>query len=42
MGEIGFEPLKTLEIVDRRKLDPRDFDERGNFKSPNAVALTRA
>lgn len=42
MGEIGFEPLRTLEIVSHAELDERDFDERGNYKFPHAVALTEA
>ncbi|WP_371349371.1 hypothetical protein [Ancylobacter sp. IITR112] len=42
MAEIGFEPLRTLEIATHADLDPRDFDERGNYKFPHAVALTRA
>ena len=41
MAEIGFEPLRTLDLVDRGQLDERDFDERGNFKFPYAVATTR-
>ncbi|MBB3139147.1 hypothetical protein FHS26_006933 [Rhizobium pisi] len=42
MAEIGFEPLKTLDLVGRADLDERDFDAAGNFKFPHAVALTRA
>ncbi|MBB3933684.1 hypothetical protein GGR25_004762 [Kaistia hirudinis] len=42
MAEIGFEPLRTLEIATHADLDARDFDERGNYKFPHAVALTRA
>jgi len=42
MAKIGFEPLKTLEIVEHADLDERDFDERGNYKFPNAVAPTEA
>ncbi len=42
MAEIGFEPLKTLDLVGRADLDQRDFDASGNFKFPHAVALTRA
>lgn len=42
MGEIGFEPLRTLDLVGRAELDDRDFDAAGNFKFPHAVALTRA
>lgn len=41
MAEIGFEPLRTLDLVERGQLDERDFDERGNFKFPHAVATTR-
>lgn len=42
MAEIGFEPLRTLEVVAHAELDERDFDERGNYKFPHAVALTEA
>jgi hypothetical protein len=42
MAEIGFEPLRTLDLVGRADLDERDFDAAGNFKFPHAVALTRA
>jgi len=35
-------PLRTLEIVSHADLDARDFDERGNYKFPHAVALTQA
>jgi hypothetical protein len=42
MAEIGFEPLRTLEIVAHVELDERDFDERGHYKFPHAVALTEA
>ncbi|NKK72781.1 hypothetical protein GFM13_20840 [Rhizobium leguminosarum bv. viciae] len=42
MAEIGFEPLRTLDLVGRADLDARDFDAAGNFKFPHAVALTRA
>ncbi|MBO9127698.1 MULTISPECIES: hypothetical protein [unclassified Rhizobium] len=42
MAEIGFEPLRTLDLVGRADLDARDFDPAGNFKFPHAVALTRA
>jgi hypothetical protein len=42
MAEIGFEPLRTLEIVAHVDLDERDFDERGHYKFPHAVALTEA
>ncbi|HCL67773.1 MAG TPA: hypothetical protein DIC56_23640 [Rhizobium sp.] len=42
MAEIGFEPLRTLDLVGRTELDSRDFDAAGNFKFPHAVALTRA
>ena len=41
MAEIGFEPLRTLDLVEREALDPRDFDAAGNFKFPHAVATTR-
>lgn len=41
MAEIGFEPLRTLDLVERNALDPRDFDAAGNFKFPYAVATTR-
>ncbi|TIL84079.1 MAG: hypothetical protein E5Y73_35010 [Mesorhizobium sp.] len=41
MAEIGFEPLRTLDLVERNALDPRDFDAVGNFKFPYAVATTR-
>lgn len=41
MAEIGFEPLRTLDLVERDALDPRDFDSVGNFKFPHAVATTR-
>lgn len=42
MAEIGFEPMRTLEIVDHPDLDARDFDDGGNYKFPHAVALTEA
>jgi hypothetical protein len=42
MGEIGFESLSTLEVVDKAQLDPRDFDAIGKFKFPYAVPLVRA
>lgn len=42
MAEVGSEPLKTLDLIDRADLDQRDFDASGNFKFPHAVALTRA
>lgn len=42
MAEIGFETLKTMELVERAELDDRDFDAAGRFKFPYAVALTRA
>jgi T5orf172 domain len=42
MAEIGFEPLRTLEIAAQGDLDNRDFDERGQYKFPHAVALTEA
>lgn len=41
MAEIGFEPLRTLDLVERDALDPRDFDAAGNFKFPYAVATPR-
>ncbi|ESZ04408.1 hypothetical protein NKH47_04045 [Mesorhizobium sp. M1060] len=41
MAEIGFEPLRTLDLVERNAFDPRDFDAVGNFKFPYAVATTR-
>lgn len=42
MAEIGFEPLRTLDHVDREELDPRDFDADGRFRFPFAVPLVRA
>ena len=42
MAEIGFEPLRTLDLVDREELDPRDFDADGRFRFPFAVPLVRA
>ncbi|MCP4564159.1 MAG: hypothetical protein GY873_37445 [Bosea sp.] len=42
MAEVGFEPLRTLEIVSHADLEARDFDELGNYKFPHAVALTQA
>lgn len=42
MAEIGFEPLRTLDLVSREELDPRDFDTDGEFRFPFAVPLIRA
>jgi hypothetical protein len=42
MAEIGFEPLRTLDLVNREELDPRDFDADGRFRFPFAVPLVRA
>lgn len=42
MAEIGFEPLRTLDLVGREELDPRDFDADGRFRFPYAVPLVRA
>ncbi len=42
MAEIGFEPLRTLDVIDRNELDPRDFDPFESFRFPHAVALVRA
>jgi hypothetical protein len=42
MGEIGFEPLRTLDFVGRAELDPRDFDAAGNFKSTFKTAAPRS
>lgn len=42
MAEIGFEPLRTLDLIDREDLDPRDFDADDRFRFPYAVPLVRA
>lgn len=42
MAEIGFEPLRTLDLVDREEFDLRDFDAEGRFRFPFAVPLVRA
>ncbi|RWP58007.1 MAG: hypothetical protein EOR08_28820 [Mesorhizobium sp.] len=42
MGEIGFEPLRTLDLIDRQDLDPRDFDADDHFRFPYAVPLVKA
>lgn len=42
MGEIGHEPLRTLDFIDREDLDPRDFDADDRFRFPYAVPLVKA
>ncbi|CAN7383904.1 hypothetical protein LJR016_002258 [Devosia sp. LjRoot16] len=41
MAEFGFQPLRSLDYFKREDLDPRDFDEKGNFKFPFGVPIVR-
>jgi hypothetical protein len=42
MCEFGFQPLRSLDYLKKEELDPRDFDEKGNFKFPFGVPMVRA
>jgi hypothetical protein len=42
MAEFGFQPLRSMDYFDRSELDPRDFDEKGEYKFPFGVPLIRA
>lgn len=41
MAEFGFQPLRSLDHLRKEDLDPRDFDEKGNFKFPFGVPIVR-
>lgn len=41
MAEFGFQPVRSLDYFRKEDLDPRDFDEKGNFKFPFGVPIVR-
>ena len=41
MAEFGFQPLRSMDYFSKKDLDPRDFDEKGNFRFPFGVPIVR-
>lgn len=42
IAQIGRIPVETLNVLAESVISPNDYDERGNFRWPKALAMTRA
>ena len=42
IAQFGRSPVDTLDILDEANISPDDYDERGRFKWPKALLMTRA
>ncbi|VAW05498.1 hypothetical protein MNBD_ALPHA04-2038 [hydrothermal vent metagenome] len=41
VAQFGRDPVDTLEIIPEEVLRPEQYDERGNFRWPKALIMTR-
>lgn len=42
IAEIGRIPIDTLKVLPETSISPEDYDEKGNFRWPKALAMTKA
>jgi hypothetical protein len=42
LAEIGRKPIDTLELIDRRHLQPKDWNPDGSFRWPKSLTMNRA